>query len=297
MTKPKVSIVIPNYNGIKLLEENLPFVVKAYDNPKNNIREVIVVDDASDDNSVEFIKQNYPKIRVIVQEKNKRFAETSNNGFKNAKSDLVCLINNDVKPSEGFLSNSTRLFEDESVFGVSLAEKGHSWAKGLFINGFVEHKPGKATNVVHSTFWISGGSGIFRKNMWSKLKGLDSKLYKPFYWEDTDISYRAMKRGWKLLWDPSAKTEHFHESTNKLFDNKYRSRIQERNQLIFIWKNITSPRMFRQHIKNLIGRTLRHPGYVIIVIMAMAKIRWIIPARLKEKKETKISDESIFEMS
>ncbi|MFC1649240.1 glycosyltransferase family 2 protein [Patescibacteria group bacterium] len=294
MSKRKVSIVITNYNGIDLLKKHLPKVFEASRQKINNIIEVVVVDDASTDGSVDFLKDNYSEVRVIVHKKNLRFAETVNSGFREAKGELVCLLNNDVSPATNFLRSTIALFENEDVFGVSLGELDYSWSKGIFQDGFVEHASGKRTKKHHSTFWISGGSGLFRKSMWKKLSGMDSKLFSPFYWEDLDISYRAMKRGWKLLWDPSAKVTHEHESTNKAFDDVYRSRIQERNQLLFIWKNITSTRMFRQHLRGLIKRSLKHPGYLRIVLMSFVKIRWLIPARISEKKKSIISDESIF---
>lgn len=296
MNNHKVSVVITNYNGVQMLRENLPSVSAAVQNISNNIREVIIVDDASNDDSVNYIKENYSNFKLIVHAKNKRFAEAVNSGFRAAKGELVCLLNNDVKPSKNFLSKSYQLFEDEKLFGVSLAEEGYSWAKGYFDKGYIGHRPGRKVNTIHSTFWISGGSGVFRKSMWNSLKGLDSKLYKPFYWEDLDISYRAMKRGWKLLWDPNSKVEHIHESTNKLFSTKYRTRIQERNQLLFIWKNIASSRLIKQHFKGLLRRIIRHPGYIRIVLMALWKLRIVISKRRIEKKESKISDESIFEM-
>lgn len=292
----RISIVITNYNGIQLLRENLPSVEAAAKNVPNDIIEIILVDDASNDDSISFVNEKYPDIKIISLKNNQRFAEAANTGFRAAKGELVCLLNNDVKPSKNFLSKTSQLFEDEKVFGVSLAEEGYSWAKGHFNKGFVEHKPGRKVNSVHSTFWISGGSGVFRKSMWNLLKGLDSKVYSPFYWEDLDISYRAMKRGWRLLWDPSSLVSHQHESTNKLFNFKYRSRIQERNQLLFIWKNITSSRMIRQHYKGLVERIIRHPGYLRVVLMALCRSRLIISRRMIEKKESKISDESIFEM-
>ena len=63
---------------------------------------------------------------------------------------------------------------------------------------------------------------------------------------------------------------------------------------LFIWKNLTSPILFRKHITGLLKRTGRHPGYLRIVFMALPKLRGIRKARNKEKKESKVSDEAIF---
>ncbi len=295
MKKPlKVSVVIPNYNGEGLLGIHLSKVISALDNKANQIIEVIVVDDASTDGSVELLKEKFPKVKVVRHRVNKRFPSAVNTGFRSAKGELVLLMNSDVSPSIKVLESVHSHFEDTNLFGVSLHEKGFFWAKGIFRKGFVEHSSGGLSRKVHNTFWLSGGSSVFRKSMWKKLGGLDEELYSPFYWEDIDISYRAMKRGWRLLWDPKAKVTHKHESTNKVFDGKYKSRIQERNQLFFIWKNITSKRMLGKHFGGLMRRALRHPGYFRIIFMAFGKIRTVRRLRKVERKESVISDESIF---
>lgn len=293
-SKLKVSVIIPNYNGEMLLRENLPSVINASKNAKNNIIEIIVVDDASTDNSVEVLKSEFPEVRVVKHKENRRFSASVNTGARSSKGDLICLLNSDVRPFEGFLVPVLSHFTDNLLFGVSLAEKGYSWAKGLFRNGFVLHQPGKPTRVSRPTFWVNGGSGVFRREMWMKLKGMDESLYPPFYWEDIDLSYRAQKRGWVVLWEPESKVVHKHESTNKIFGEKFRSRIQERNQLLFIWKNITSRALFRKHLLSLFKRTLKHPGYLKILLSAALKLRRVRKLRKVERKESIVSDESIF---
>jgi len=126
-----------------------------------------------------------------------------------------------------------------------------------------------------------------------KLGGMDEKLFSPFYWEDVDMGYRAWKRGWLLYWEPKGLVTHKHETTISKIPQKYRQRIQERNELIFAWKNFTSPILFRRHIAGLLKRAIRHPGYIRIVMMALGKIKLILKARGREKKECKISDEAI----
>ncbi len=291
-----VSIIIPNYNGYDLLRQNIPLVIKASHNSRNKIKEIIVVDDASTDKSVKLLKENFPEVKVIQHKTNRRFSAAVNTGVRMAKGELVCLLNSDVTPSNDFLKSSFKHFRNKQLFGVSFSEAGYSWARGEFIDGFVEHSPGKNDGTSHYTFWLSGGSSIIRRNLWMKLKGLDEKLYTPFYWEDLDLSYRAMKRGWKLIWEPLCIVHHEHESTNKVFKSSYRVRIQERNQLFFIWKNITSKRMFQKHIRGLFKRVFHHPGYFRIILMALVKFPSIRKFRSIEKKQATVSDESIFSM-
>jgi len=294
MTKMKVSIIIPNYNGERLLEKNLPAVLKAKEYRANNILEIIVVDDASPDGSVDLLKKKFPEVKVVKHRINRGFSSSVNTGARTSTGNLLVLLNTDVIPERDFLVSVLPLFKDDGVFAVSLNEKKYSWAKGKFENGFVEHGPGIKSKKVHDTFWVSGGSGVFRRDYWMSLGGMDEKLFAPFYWEDLDLGYRALKRGYKLIWDPNARVLHKHESTIGLLPGKYVGRIRERNQLIFIWKNITSPILIRKHIVGLLKRVLRHPGYIRIVIMTLSKIRAILKARKKEKKACKVSDEAIF---
>ena len=110
-------------------------------------------------------------------------------------------------------------FKHQEVFAVSLHEQGYGFAKGRFKDGFIVHEPGESA-VAKETFWVNGGSGVFRRRVWIELKGMDETLLSPFYWEDVDLSYRAHKRGWSLVWEPNAKVVHEHESTIKNLEQK-----------------------------------------------------------------------------
>lgn len=290
----EVSIVIPNYNGEDLLKKNLPKVLEAKKNKKNRIKEIVIVDDGSIDESVNFLKKNYPEIRLFKHTKNRGFSAAVNTGARATKGDLILLINNDVIPQKDFLEKALVHFKDKSIFAVSLHERGYGWAKAKFEDGIL-HAPGKETKKAHTTFWVNGGSGLFRRDLWMKLGGMDEALLSPFYWEDIDLSYRALKRGYRILWEPKALVDHKHETTIGRFPKKKVQRIRERNQLLFNWKNLTSPALFKKHINGILKRAIRHPGYFRIILMAFLRIKAVIRARKKERKESKISDEAIFQ--
>lgn len=289
-----VSVVIPNFNGESLLKNNLSSVLRAQRIKKNKIKEIIVVDDASEDKSVRLIKREFPEVKLIRHRINRGFSATVNTGARSAKGDFLALLNVDVIPDKKFLENVIPHFKDKTVFAVSFHERGYGWARGFFKDGFIVHEPGSESRRKRRTFWVSGGSGVFRRSYWMKLRGMDEKLFK-FYWEDVDLSFRAAKRGYSLLWEPKAKVIHKHESITAVrFSRRELSRMQEVNQLKFIWKNLTSPNLFKKHLAGLTRRVSRHPGYVKIVLLALGDIRLIIKARKKEKKEAKVSDEAIF---
>lgn len=289
-----VSVVIPNLNGEKLLEKNLPFLLKAKANPKNNISEIIVVDDGSWDGSVKMLVKKFPEVKLIKHKKNRGFSAGVNTGTRMSKGNLVLLINTDVVPSEDFLEPVFKHFEDDRVFAVSLHEEGFAWAKGNFQNGYIGISMGEETKGVHRSFYVSGGSGVFRRSIWMELGGMDEKLLSPFYWEDIDICFRAEKRGYLNMWEPESHVVHNHESTIGKFPKAYVQRVRERNQLLVIWKNIHSPILMRKHIVGLLRRILRHPGYLRVVFMALPRLGIVLKERKKEIRLSKVSDEAIF---
>jgi len=290
-----ISIIIPNFNGRELVEKNLPKVVEAKANKRNSIKEIIVVDDASTDTSVKYLREKFGKeIRLIVHKKNRGFATSINTGVRMAKGELVCLVNSDVTPSKDFLETMDGDFEDPQIFGVSLHEKGYGYAKGKFKDGFIVHQGLAESKKLETTFWASGGSCVLRRSIFMELKGMDDELLSPYYWEDIDLSYRAQKRGYKIVWDPRANVIHEHESTVKKLDQKYVQKIRERNQLLFVWKNLTSRTLMRKHMAALLKRVLKHPGYLRIVLMARKRFGKMMELRKKEIKETTVSDEAVF---
>lgn len=247
----KVSIIIPNYNGRDLLEKNLPLVIQNSPNC-----EIIVVDDGSKDDSVSLIRKKFKKIKLIVQEKNHGFSFTVNNGVRNSKGELVLLLNSDTAPRAGYLKPLIEHFKnDESLFAVGISDDSHENDKivvkgkggAMFKDGFFLHfaLPPEAGK----TLWVSGGSGLFSKEKFLELNGLDT-IYAPFYWEDIDLSYRAYKRGYYCLFEPKSKVDHYHEegAIKKTRDEGYIKMISYKNQFIFVWRNISDPIYLLEHV-------------------------------------------------
>lgn len=253
-----VSWLIPTYNGQELLKRYVPKVIEAMDEKD----ELIIVDDASNDESVEWLTNFFalkrktavtvpstnaqdditsipvgyfppelPELdiyqgkidagrllKVIALNTNQRFAAAVNIGFLFAQNEQVFLINNDVVPQKQCLSEFQAKFADD-VFAVTCLEyesldkkeksgKNKLWfERGLFVHSKAD------TFTAGETAWASGGSSLFSRSKWLELKGFD-KLFYPAYWEDIDISYRAHKRGWKVLFEPKAIVYHRHETTN-----------------------------------------------------------------------------------
>ncbi len=246
----KVSIIIPNYNGEEILRKNLPSLTKAF--PKT---EIIVVDDASVDNSVAILEKEFQEIALLKLKKNKGFAEAVNAGVKRAKGKYIILLNSDVSVKKSFLNKILPYFDDPKTFAVGLLDKSHERGKVVergrggarFSRGLVNHfwlKPSKG-----KTLWVSGGSGIFDREKFLGLSGFDP-IYSPFYWEDIDLSYRAWKKGLICYFEPEAQVDHFHEegAIKKTRTNFYIKTVSFKNQFLFTWKNIDDDVFIILHI-------------------------------------------------
>lgn len=289
-----VSVVIPSFNSEKLLEKNLPSLLLSKANPENKIQEIIVVDDGSVDGTANLIASKFSQVKLIRHKKNRGFSAGVNTGVRASKGDLILLLNTDVVPEENFLVPVFKHFENNKVFAVSLHEKDFGWAKGNFSDGYIQLGMGIEDSQVHTSFYVSGGSGVFRRDIWMELTGMDEKLLSPFYWEDIDICYRAAKRGYVNLWEPGARVVHNHESTIGRLSKSHVQRIRERNQLLMIWKNIHSASLIQKHLLGVLKRCVTHPGYIRIVLMSLERLGTVLKARKKEIKLSKVSDEAIF---
>ena len=297
---PTVSIVIPNWNGVYLMEKHLQKVI---DNAPG--AEIVVADDMSTDGSVDYLKKNFPNVVVVERNKREGFAANVNAGVAKATGDIVILLNTDVEPEKGFLKPLLTHFENPDMFAVGCLEKSPeasgvvlrgrglaTWTKGFFV-----HSKGEVDGT--TTAWVSGGSGAFRRAMWNKLGGMDV-LYNPFYWEDIDLSYRARKAGWKIVFEPTSVVNHYHEEgkIKREFTPTDVKRIVYRNQFIFIWKNLSDMNILVSHIfwtpirlvqATISGDTLMIQGY----IRAMSMLPRIWNTRRKQSVLWKQSDTTL----
>lgn len=287
----KVSIVIPNWNGAERLRRNLPNVLKV-----KGVSEIIVVDDASTDGSLKVLTDEFPQVKLIKREINGGFTPTVNLGVSKAEGELIFLLNSDASPEEDCLINALDHFQNKNVFSVG-CNVGGVWAWARFKDGFFWHyMADDQGNNPHETLWSSGGSGIFRKSIWDELGGLDT-LFSPFYEEDTDLGYRATKRGYINIWEPSSKVEHYKQKgvIEEYFSKKFVSKIAQQHQLLFIWKNITSRKYLVQHIFGLIKMIITHPKYLFIALGVSLSLPEVLRKRQVEKSYAKLTDEEILE--
>lgn len=240
-----VSVVIPNFKKYPLVK-HLPAVIRACRGA-----EIIVVDDASPDDTVAYLKTHFPQVKIVVNRQNERFAVSCNNGVKAAKGEVVVLLNSDVAPKPGFLPPLLKHFKDNQVFAVSCLEidKDNQLSgrnRCAFKRGFLIHSA--APVVAGENCWATGGSSAFDREKYLTLGGMDP-LYKPAYWEDIDLSYQAGQKGWKILFEPKSQVYHHHETTNvSVFGQRQMEQMAMRNQFLFVWKNIRGRRLIEHFL-------------------------------------------------
>jgi GT2 family glycosyltransferase/glycosyltransferase involved in cell wall biosynthesis len=254
--RSSASVVIPNWNGRDLLEKYLPSVEAALSGSPDH--EIIVVDNGSSDGSTAFLRERFPRVKVLALDRNLGFGGGSNAGFRAAKNDIVVLLNSDMRVDAGFLAPLLDGFTDEQVFAVSCQiffsdpaklreETGLTqgwWQDG---NLRVRHRSDEGVTGLYPCFYGGGGSCAFDRRKFLELGGFDP-LLAPFYLEDTDLGYMAWKRGWKVLYQPASKVFHEHRGTiGKRFREEQIQAVLKKNFILFTWKNIHDWRKLTAH--------------------------------------------------
>jgi O-antigen biosynthesis protein len=301
------TVVIPNWNGRDLLAKYLPSLIDSLsDNPGN---EIIVVDNASADGSAEFLAARFPQVRVIRCERNLGFGGGSNLGFREAANDIVVLLNSDMRVERNFLAPLLAPFDDPLVFAVAgqiffsdpnkrREETGLTegwWADGRIR---VSHRIDREITSEFPCFYAGGGSSAFDRRKFLELGGFD-EIFKPFYYEDTDLGLVAWKRGWKVLYQPASIVYHEHRGTiGRKFSANYVQGIVKKNAVLFVWKSVHDWRLLAAHFPFLVLSCLRSfifgdapqafnfPG----LAKAFIQLPWICRSRWRARELAGISD-------
>lgn len=247
-----VSIIIVNYNGLKWLQNCLDSLKKQ---TYNNF-EIILVDNNSKDDSLNFIKTNYPKVVLVENKENSGFAGGNNLGYKYVKGEYIWLLNNDTECESETLENFLKAFDEIPNLGsvqsklVLLNEKdkldvcGSYWTDTTFLYHFgIRGKENvlmfnKATPV----FSNKGASVMLKKEIIDKIGLFDGDFWS--YYEETDLCNRIWSFGYECWYYPKATVYHANGGTSITFANDFIQFHNFKNKLLSFLKNF--------EIKNLI---------------------------------------------
>jgi GT2 family glycosyltransferase len=243
-----LSVVIPTYKKTDLLIRNL-------DHNRSFLEgcDIIVVNDYPDKSVTSEITQAYPDITVHENTQNLGFAGAVDEGISVASHDYILLLNSDVRlKDQSYIAAIEHFPSNTALFAVSFAqhEKDDSivgknriyWHRGFMLHAAV------SDNCFGINGWAEGGACLIDKQKYLNIGGFD-RTYAPFYWEDIDLSYRAWKAGYEVVFDPDVQVEHHHESTiGSLFQKNVVKTTAYRNQFLFVWRNIRDMRLLLSHL-------------------------------------------------
>jgi GT2 family glycosyltransferase len=312
-----VSIVIPNWNGLELLTEYFGSVVAAAEEYRAQAKadvEVIVVDDASKDESVRWLRGNFAGhefVKLVELEENLGFLRAANRGFEAAKHDVVFLLNNDVRVEPDCIVPLVKHFDDDNVFAVCCRADRINGGRldgggkiGRFERGFwrvflnYEALSAQETTEFISFFGSGGYTAYDREKL--NLQGGFQDCLSPNYWEDVELCYRAWKRGWTVRYEPKSRVHHLGSESMKKLKSSEMDIVTERNRLLMTWINLHDKSWFAQHLGWL---TLKLAGSAISLRWnylrsfgrALAKTSKVLDARRIERRSALISDHDLAE--
>ncbi len=274
--KKSISVTIPNYNGADLLKKNLPKLYLALQKHVVDF-EVIVADDASRDDSVKYLKKQYPEIILVEHSENKGFSRNINSAIKKASKDLVFFLNTDVELTEDYFELLFRYFEKPDTFGVMGKVIGlqdgetqdaakYPTITPISIRANINYLPLSETSSWLPTLFLSGGWALVDRLKLDELGGFD-EIYSPFYGEDVDLSLRAWKTGYQCYFEPKAICKHPSSTTIGKMKKSYVKIIAKRNKMMLHAIHLHS--IYR--IIYLILLTLKVPFRLLILDMNYIK--------------------------
>ncbi|MES2847788.1 MAG: glycosyltransferase family 2 protein [Bacteroidota bacterium] len=251
-SSPSVAIVILNWNGKKYLEQFLPaLLASSYPNKK-----IVVADNASTDDSFNYLCANFPSVEIICNTSNEGFAKGYNTALKKVKADYYVLLNSDVEVTQNWIEPIISLMENDKTIGACqpkirsyndkthfeyagacggwIDEFGYPFSRGRVFD-FTEEDKGQYDNA-EPCFWASGAALFVRSHLYHQLGGLDEYFFA--HQEEIDLCWRLQLAGYKVYVEPKSIVYHIGGGTLPKANNM-KVFLNFRNNLIMLAKNLT----------------------------------------------------------
>ena len=247
----KIAVVILNWNGKKFLEELLPTLIQHTPSEVD----IVVGDNASSDNSVEFLKQSYPQIQIIQNDKNYGFAEGYNKVLDKVYADYFVLLNSDVEVTDNWISPIINMmdaddniaicqpkllsyyqrdtFEYAGGAGGYIDKYGYPFCRGRLFTTL--EKDNGQYNDVCEIFWATGAAMFVKAKVWKDLGGLDGDFFA--HMEEIDFCWRAKNAGYKVYYCPQSVVYHIGGGTLPP-SSPFKTFLNFRNNFSLLFKNL-----------------------------------------------------------
>ena len=244
-TSNLLTVIIPNWNGQHHLAVCLPslFAQDFQD------FEVCVVDNASTDNSIAWLQEHYPQVRLIENDTNAGLCRANNQGTLTTDSEFVMMLNNDTElepdclghlvraaqanPQAGMCATKMLLFDKRDMIesaGIVVDKSGIAW--GLESG---DHNDERET-IPTPVFGPCGGAGLYRREMLLEIGLFDPDFF--VYLEDADVAWRGQWAGWQCLYVPNATVYHAHSATIKE-GSPFKTHLLGRNKVWMIMRKLS----------------------------------------------------------
>lgn len=252
MSKPRIAIVILNWNGAKLLQQFLPSVIEF---SKGDSTDIVVADNGSTDDSLQILQNQFPEVKILDLHQNYGFARGYNEALKQIDADYFVILNSDVEVTAGWLEAPIRLMEaDPTIAAVqpkilSYNQKTHfeyAGAAGGFIDRFgypfcrgrifneVEADSGQYNDAI-DIFWATGACMFVRAKYFNGVGGFDADFWA--HMEEIDLCWRLKNQGYRVVYTPESAVYHVGGGTLS-YDNPQKLYLNFRNNLWLLYKNL-----------------------------------------------------------
>lgn len=252
----KIAVVILNWNGVKLLEQFLPSVLQY-----SKEATIYVADNASTDTSVNFVKENYPLVKIIQNTGNHGFAKGYNDALQNVDAEIYALVNSDIEVTENWLKPIIETFDREKQTAIIQPKILDFKNKEYFeyaggAGGFIDkygfpycrgrifdtlEKDNGQYNDNCELFWASGACFFIRREVYHQLKGFDEGFFA--HQEEIDLCWRALNEGYIIKYNSESVVYHVGGATLQQ-GNPRKTFLNFRNSLLMLVKNLPKKGMF-----------------------------------------------------
>ena len=245
----KIAVVILNWNGRSLLEQFLPSIEKYSKNA-----EVVIADNNSEDDSIEFVKNNYPSFTIVKNSENGGYARGYNQALQHIDADVFALVNSDIEVTENWLDSIEEIFnknkevaiiqpkildfKNKSKFefagasGGFIDKLGYPYCRGRIFTEIEEDKG--QYDKESEIFWASGACFFIKSDTFKEVGGFDEDYFA--HMEEIDLCWRAHNIGKKVFYSPKSVVYHVGGATLKE-SNPHKTYLNFRNSLFTIVKN------------------------------------------------------------